>query len=331
MRAAMRTAETFRSDSGRDDAGWLLLLFISVAVAGFQLSDPFSFNWLSIRSPAVLICVLAATAAAYRRWRPKAEILAMLNGLQQVCLFCSLGAVLSYMLAAKGGAYWDARLQSWDEALGLDWMAYLRFWNDHPGFAAVARTAYQNLILQMIVLVVALSFAGRLRELRTAVLAAMLSGLVAITLSGLTPAVSNFAYLELDPSLYSNLSPSAAFVHMADLEGLRSGSLRHLSLEKMEGIITFPSYHAALATVFAWGFFQVPKLGWAGVAIAILTLLATPIDGGHYFVDLIAGIAVAAGSIAIARRAVMLNASGLNNIVRKGRRSGYGMAIPPLT
>jgi hypothetical protein len=276
-----------------------------------QMLAPFSFDWGSAVMPAGFLAVLAGVSAFYRTLRPDPAIAGMTTGLQQMILFTSLGAPLSYMIAAHGGPFWDVRLQQWDQSLGLDWRGYLAWVNARPLLGTAYHFAYVSLIPQTIAVIVGLGFARKTKELRIVVFAAILAGTITICLSGLTPAVSNFAFLGLGPSDYPNLHPAAAFIHMADLEGLRSGTLRTLSLDHMQGIITFPSYHAALATVFLWGFFHVPVLRWPGLIVATLTLLATPIDGGHYFVDVVAGSAIAVASLRVAHRLVTFDARSI--------------------
>lgn len=309
--------------NGRDDSAWLLILLLLVPLAALQAVDPFAIELRGLAAPCLFLALLAVIAGCYRRWRPSPVIVTMLGALQQMILFSALASVLSYMLAAHGGPYWDARLQGWDRALGLDWNAYLAFVNAYPALGTAYRLAYQSLIPQMVVLIVGLGFAGRLRELRIVMVAAMLAGIVTVLVSGLTPAMSNFVFLELAPEHYSNLRPAAAFVHVGDMEGLRSGALRTLALDRMQGIVTFPSYHAALAAVFVWGFLKMPLIRWAGVAVALLTILATPIDGGHYFVDVIAGCAIAASSLWFARRAIHFDAAAWLRRALAERRGAF--------
>jgi membrane-associated phospholipid phosphatase len=116
------------------------------------------------------------------------------------------------------------------------------------------------------------------------------------------PAMAMYVHLGLQPADFPNLSPAAAYVHVEHIHGLRDGTLRALNLSAAEGIITFPSYHAALAIIFLVGFWSVPLLRWPGVALNLALLAGTPIDGGHYFVDLGAGIAIALVSILAAGR-----------------------------
>lgn len=302
----------------------LLLLFL---VGVLQISDPFTLSAGSLPPIAAAVLCLGALAHFYSKRRPRPAMKAMLTALQQMIVFTAFGSLLSYMLAARGGEYWDARLYAWDQALGLDWEAYIRMVNDHPLVGTALRVSYQNLIPQTVLVIVGLGFANRLVDLRTVTVAAILAGMVTICMSGFTPALDNFVYLGLNPADFSNLAPSAALVHVDHVEGLRAGTLRHVDLDQMEGIITFPSYHAALAVVYLWGFSKIPILRWPGVAMALLTILATPIDGGHYFVDVLAGILIALASIACARKAITFSALEWWDSLRTGRLKLAGMLM----
>jgi len=293
---------------GHDDAGWMALLVTLIVALGFQFADPFQIPLRGVAGPALFILILGAAAAFYRQRRSDGNIVSMCVGLQQMTLFSAIGAILSYMVAARGGPYWDVRIAGWDQALGLDWRAYLRWMDRHAFLGGPLKFAYATIIPQMALLIIVLGLANRLAALRTAILAAMIAGLAVILLSGAMPAVAAYAHFGLRPADYPHLQPAAALIHMNDLAALRAGTLHVLSLDRMEGIITFPSYHAALATVFGWGFLKAPQL-WiraTGTGLALLTLAATPIDGGHYFSDVLAGCAIACASLLIARRAIHL-------------------------
>lgn len=318
MTEAPATIET----ESRDDAGWALILFVLGLLGLLQLGDPFTIAPGSLLTPTLFFGTVSALALFYRRWRPDPALAGMLVALQQMILFTCLGSILSYMLAARAGIYWDAQLQQWDQALGLDWRAYLQFVNDRPVLGTAYWLAYQTLIPQMIVLIVGLGIARRLHALRVTMAAAIIAGVATILISGATPAVANFVFLGLSPADYPNLTPGAAFVHLQDIEAVRAGTLRTLAVDRLQGIITFPSYHAALATVFIWGFWNLPLARWPGIVVAALTILATPIDGGHYFVDVIAGIAIALLALLLATRAVALRLSGLFRIHLRARRAG---------
>jgi membrane-associated phospholipid phosphatase len=65
-------------------------------------------------------------------------------------------------------------------------------------------------------------------------------------------------------------------------------------------VITFPSLHAALAMIITAAVWPVRFLRWPIVVLNAAMLVATPVDGAHYLIDVLAGIAVAALSFAAA-------------------------------
>jgi membrane-associated phospholipid phosphatase len=69
-----------------------------------------------------------------------------------------------------------------------------------------------------------------------------------------------------------------------------------------QGIITFPSLHAALALIVTVALWPIPVLRWLGVATNTLMLVSIPVDGGHYFIDVLAGLAIAWASLLAAKR-----------------------------
>ena len=84
--------------------------------------------------------------------------------------------------------------------------------------------------------------------------------------------------------------------------GLRDGAVRELDLSHMTGIVSFPSYHAALPVILFWGLYPVTRLRVPAAIWAGLTIVATPLFGGHYGVDVLAGLLLAMLALAVARR-----------------------------
>jgi membrane-associated phospholipid phosphatase len=82
----------------------------------------------------------------------------------------------------------------------------------------------------------------------------------------------------------------------------RDGALRHLELLGLGGIVTFPSFHATSAVLFAWALWAVRWLRPFALLVNGAMLAATPLNGGHYFIDVIAGVVIAVLSIVAARR-----------------------------
>ena len=213
-------------------------------------------------------------------------------------LFTLLGVVLAYALAAKSGVLWDDRLAAADRMIGFNWPVVLAMLDKVPAAIWVLGLAYHSLTVQMIVVIVALSGLSKFEVLRTTVCAAILSGFVTILISGLTPAMGNL----FDPSHYRHLWPSVAWLEHGLITGLRDGSRTVLDLTMLMGIVSFPSFHATLAAIFIWAFRAIPRLAVPGTIWAVLTILATPVFGGHYGADVIMGLLLAPPAIIVAHR-----------------------------
>jgi PAP2 superfamily protein len=299
------SGSTLQRDSS-DSVSWLMIAALVASIGLAELQAPLAIDIRSFTGLAIACAALTAVAAFYRRVRINENFAVSCIGLQQALLFTGAGSILSYLLARNGGAFWDSTLYGWDQALGLDWLGYVRFVDAHPWLVLPYRLAYGSLIPQIIIVILALGFGGRLDQLRIFILAAILSGITAVLLSPLFPAVSNYVHLGLTQADFDHVSPWAGYVHLKDLTALRGGQVMVLSLPKMQGIITFPSYHACLAALTLWAFWN-SRLGWlrwAGAGLSLMTLAATPVDGGHYFVDVFAGLAIAVACIAAASRLV---------------------------
>lgn len=287
-----------------EHAAWTAIALIAALTSTGLVAAGFRIACSSLLPPIIGATALLAAAAFYRRLRPDARLASTCVALAQLVLFTMAAGPLSYLVAVLDRPLHDAQLARMDMALGLDWRAYLALVDAHPGVGRAMTFAYDTLMPQLAAALLVLGLSGRLRAQRILVWAAGISGTATILVSGLLPAAGYYVHLGLTPANFPHLSPSAAFVHMADFTGLRDGSDRLIDLRTLQGIITFPSFHAALAALYAWGFWQHPRARWAGVAFEALVIAATPIDGGHYFVDVIAGILVTAASIWAAGRIV---------------------------
>lgn len=237
----------------------------------------------------------------YSTLRRDEKIAEALSSVLLLLGFSAATAPLSYLVAWLGLPLWDGVLQSWDEAMGLSWRAYLAWMNDHPTIAEGFKFAYQSLMPQAVIVSLVLGLTGRRSELRAFTLAIVMSGVLCVLLSGAMPALGTYFHFGLEPRDYPNFSPAAPYSHIEHVLGLRDGTFKVFSLNAAEGIITFPSYHASLAVIFLRGLWSVPVLRWPGVILNVAVLAATPINGGHYFVDVGAGIAIAMGCLWIAR------------------------------
>ncbi|OKO66844.1 phosphatase PAP2 family protein, partial [Bradyrhizobium sp. AS23.2] len=146
---------------------------------------------------------------------------------------------------------------------------------------AVLAIAYHSCMPQVAVLLLWLSACGRFERMREFVWLFVTSLLVIIPISWLLPAASAWVYFGVVERVDA--------YHLVDFNALRSGEMTSISLTHVNGLITFPSFHAALAIILIYACRGLKVLFPAFLVLNLLMLAATPTVGGHYFIDIIAG------------------------------------------
>jgi hypothetical protein len=268
-------------------AWWLIAaMLLACACASWDLG----FHYVMPRSLVSIVVVMMLAGAAFcgKLWNRPA-LYAGATAFLKMTLFTLIGVVLSYALAARAGPLWDARFSAIDRETGFNWPFIFAAADRVPVAIWLGGLAYHSLTLQMVACIVVLSASRQFGRLRIAVTAAIGSGFATILISGLMPALGNV----FDPTLYRHLWPSVAWLEQEMLIGLRDGSWREIDLTRLLGIVTFPSYHATLPIILAW---SVARTRWCRViapAWAAITIIATPLFGGHYAIDVIAGAGLA--------------------------------------
>jgi membrane-associated phospholipid phosphatase len=281
---------------------WTVIATIAGTLVLSSLGGPFVIDWASFQLVTILSLVLCTASSFYANVRKDPLAASALRCTAQIALFAAVGAPLSYIAASAGLPLWDNSLVAWDLSLGLDWMAWLAFMNKHPTLHWICVAAYSSFLFQTAITVLALAVTGHIVRLRLYVLSFILATLIMIAVSAVMPAQGVWGYLKLSPENYPAITPVTEDLHLAVFRGLRDGSFRHLVARGAEGIITFPSLHTAGGLLFIFAMWPVKYLRWIAMLLNITMIAATPIDGGHYFSDVIAGAVVAALCWAAARR-----------------------------
>jgi hypothetical protein len=209
-----------------------------------------------------------------------------------LCMACgSLMISMSYLAAYRGSALYDATLAQVDAAMGFDWLRWAAFVRAHPLFDLVLGLAYASLLPQIALTILALAHMGRQDRNKEFFWTVFVSSLATLVVFRLFPAAGPFAFYHID---------LGRAVHLKDLLELRSGAVHAYPLPQLQGLIAFPSYHTVLAVLFPYvhrhrrSFLPV-------LALNLLMLVSTPSHGGHYLTDVIGGLCVALGSIALVR------------------------------
>ncbi len=201
--------------------------------------------------------------------------------------------VLSYLCLASSGPLVDARLMAMDRALGFDWLAGYQFLSAHPGLKSVLGFAYGSLVYQGLYFCVLLALMDRKQRMRDMF---WLFGLCA-----LFACLGTLLFPALGPSKFFNIETHNGFVPV--MEHILSGRDLTFALSGMTGVVSFPSFHTAMALAYVWAFRGTGPAGWAMAGVNLVMLLAVPFFGGHYLMDMIAGAATMLLSLAMVKYA----------------------------
>ena len=288
-----------------------LISTLSVVAEGFAVGP----RSLAAVGGASLLC--EGLAWFYRTRRPDPRIAATLSAVAQVLVVSAAAGVMSYTVAAWGGSLWDATFASWDKALGLDWPVYAALVDGHPVLAWAGGLAYDSFEFQILVALLALGFTGRVRALEEFCTAFALSALAVVLISGAMPALGVYPGLGIPPGQWPNVVPRDVYTSAAIVTELRHGGLRSFSIDEICGVIAFPSFHTVGAVLVAMAMWRVPRLRWPFVVLDGAMIAATPVFGGHYFVDVFGGVSVAlAASTAVGALKRRSSAFGAHPIVQ---------------
>ena len=267
----------------------------------------------------LLAAGLMGAAHFYRTVRPDPRLAAMLFGAGFLCAFSCEASALNYLLLPHAGPRIDNMLAGLDRALGFDWPAAMRWMARHPLLNAIAFIAYSSMLPQVALSAIVLAAIEPARVYR-ACMALALSALICIAIWVLAPSFGAFSVYAL-PDAPMSVALDSNYARA--LEQLLRDGPGLISPRDAKGLIGFPSYHAAMALLAIWYLRDVKFLRWPVLALNIAVLLATPLQGGHHAVDVLASFPVAALSIFLTSRfAIAGEFFGMVNNSSKAAKSG---------
>lgn len=229
------------------------------------------------------LSVFAALALVYERWRPDERLAEMAWSAMRLFAFFAAIGILSYLVSISPVPVVDDLLAGADRALGLDWMSWFTIVQRRPALHRLLHLAYISALPQIAIITIYHSLAGRPERNSEFLWTTMISLLIIVPISGLLPA--------FNASIYYGVAGFRD--HLPDFVALRTGRFGELDLSRLQGLISFPSFHTTLGLLLTYALRG--RLALLAVALVVngMLLAAVPTEGGHYFVDMIAGAAVA--------------------------------------
>ena len=277
----------------------LLFIVVSACLFGGFDYDASRMN-IAFFTLAKVYLVATAIRRVIRRMRVG-------ESLQAFCLFTAMSILTLFADAAMGKgqvAYIDDTLEAVDRALfwGFDWPAANAALSAHPQVITLLSYAYSSLGWQPLLLFAVMGW----KRSNTDITGFMASWSLALLACALPfhwlPARGAYVHYGIPPSAVPGLLVRLPWEYPVTLEGVRSGMLHTFGQQMFFGLVTAPSFHACAAVLFGWAFHKVPVLRWPlGLLNGLMLVSAVPC-GGHYLIDVAAGVAIAIGAIWLSGR-----------------------------
>ncbi|MCE4061957.1 phosphatase PAP2 family protein [Pandoraea sputorum] len=217
-----------------------------------------------------------------------------LFGFGYLGVFSYAGVALQDLSVAAGFDVVDDLLNKSDAALGFRWPLAYDFFTRHEWLNAVLSTAYQSYKFQVGGILLLLSLTKNVEDLAEYLLLFVVVAVVTIAIATLIPATNPYYYFGI--ASVEDVTPWSQFY------GLRDGSLIDIDLANSQGIVSFPSLHTAHAIVFAYVLRHIKYLNVTAICVNVIMIVSALPFGGHYLVDVLAGLMLGLGTILLWRR-----------------------------
>ncbi len=286
-------ADLLERGSARDlRVGWGLILAIAVIDAILLAVTNFALVWRPELPALVCSLLLCVLWGVYGRLRSSPRLAGLAQTGLMFLLYTNVAAVLSYLVTGLApGALLDDRLAGIDRAIGFDWPGLYDWFQASPSLHVAAAVVYASLGPQVLLLLLILSPMGYTHRAREFFLAFAISSLAVILLAAALPAAG--AFVEY------GVTEAHTRPYVLQYLGLRDGSIRSIDLSQVQGLVQFPSFHAALAALCVYAVRGIRWLFPAMAALNLAVILVTPTVGGHHLIDVLAGLLLAGATIAV--------------------------------
>jgi len=225
--------------------------------------------------------ILITAPLLLKRYNQNSRIKNALACCALLIIFCLCATVLGYFVISTNEPNIDQWLAAADYLMGFDWPNIIIWAQSKPIFSLILLLAYSSVLLQIVIVIIYLSFTDRVRQLTEFNDVFIITGLVTIIASGFFPVAG--------PGKYYHDLVHVDLSRISQLEPLRDGTLRTIDLSNLQGLVSMPSFHTIMAILLIYAMRRT-KVQWIFLILNIVVLVATPICGEHYLADMIGGV-----------------------------------------
>jgi hypothetical protein len=236
-----------------------------------------------------------------------------------ICIMSVFSITLQFIVFYFGASYpiVDEYLAQVDKQLWFDWVYYFNILICNKLLFELTKFSYNSIWYQPLTLAILFIISHRVFDFCRLHLALSISFFLACIGALLMPALGAYQFHGMSPGRHAEVTLAFTDGMTAPILWLRQSEVPAImpSFEDIR-LITFPSLHASAAVIFVLVAWPLRGYRWMFCAVNGLMLLATPVHGSHYLIDVIVGgglgaVSVALGSLVLGRRPVVERFSNL--------------------
>ena len=220
------------------------------------------------------------------------KIVIFLEGMFFISISWIILRIFNHLTMTAGFAYADDFLIKMDQVIGLDWQTYFTFVAGQPLLVFVFDHAYTGLTSLSMVAFIGLIFVNRIKQAEFFFVAFSITAIFCTVVGMFFPAKAAVNQLLLDTDLMLNFPYPPGVYSVEIIDRLRSEGPHFFDLAHLPGLTTFPSFHTAAGIILVYSYRGSALLYPISLYTAVM-IASTPVYGGHYFIDIIAGTIVA--------------------------------------
>jgi membrane-associated phospholipid phosphatase len=231
------------------------------------------------------------------------------TGLEACTLFyaiCITVSLATFVAGTDHRPFFDAPLAYADRILlpGFDWPGAMLSFSRSGLPVRIANRVYESINWQPQLLIITQALMLNYHRVWHFLLSWITTLCIVVLVFALYPVLGAYDHFGIAAANVPSMLDPTPWNQPVLLEGLRSGTLRLISIGTLDGIVNFPSFHAGAAVLLAYGFWSIRAMRWPFLALNTLMFASAVPIGGHYIVDLLAGAITATVGIAAATRII---------------------------
>ncbi len=224
------------------------------------------------------------------KWQPLLQ--ALFEGMFYIILGWFVLRLFNHLTMTTQIPFADEMLVRMDQALFIDWNAYFEFVASSPFIIWLMDHSYTGLTPLSLFAFIGLILMNKIENARFFAITFTVTAIVCTVFGMFFPAMAAVETLLVNKELLANFPYPPGLYHVEIIERLRSGEPQVFMFNALPGLTTFPSFHTAAGIVLLYAYRRT-FMFYPVLAYTVVMISSTPIYGGHYVVDLIAGTIVA--------------------------------------